>query len=460
MLKRVLFLAAGLTALACGQAVAQAPWYVQGDFAPVERLEVRIVNDLKADRKNNPVVITREQLSALPDLHELSYTVVDPSLPGRPQPSVAQLAVQGGHEVRAETNGRWIPYQFDDLDQDGLWDELFFQTDIKAGETKTIYIYLGHQDRGWHAHGTHAAVGSYMRHLVPFWESAHVGWKLWYPTDIDVFGKRKPQLMSRRLYMENLDGYGVGQVDVGLGSDIMQVGDSFGGGGIGMFDDPADPKKVARPRFTPKHDGKVNFNAGPRADTRYAFEVVANGPARSIIRVRTNNWDTGHGRYALEQEYTAYTGENFTTARVRFGRFDSRTPGAAMAVGIRKHAGESLFRQQGGMVISSAPEAIRNPDDRESFQTDLMVAYAGTALVVRDAAKPEYVFNADRGGNHVFKIPRTADGRYEYMLAAGWSEGEVLKTDTAFAEYVTVKAREYNTPIRFGGATLQKRSAP
>ncbi|MET0336439.1 MAG: DUF4861 family protein [Caulobacter sp.] len=439
-------------------ASAQHAWYVQGDWSPVQRVAIKLVNDLDVDRKNNPVIITRQQLAGiLPDLHELSYTVVDPTLEGRPQPSVAHLAVQGGHEIRAETNGRWIHYQFDDLDKDGLWDELFFMTDLKAKETRTVYIYLGHQDRGWNAHATHANIGSYMRHQAPFWESENVGWKLWYPTDIDVYGKRTPQLMSRRLYMENMDGYGVGQVDPGLGSDIMDVADSMGGGGIAMFDDPADPKAVSRPRFTPRHLGKTRFNAGAGADTRFAFEVVTNGPARSIIRIKTMNWDTGHGRYALSQEYTAYAGESFTTARVKIDQFDSKTPGAALGVGVRKRPNEKFLVQKGGTVITAAPEAIRNPDDRESFQTDLMVDYAGTALVVKDSAKATYVFSAERQGNHLFKMPRTSDDRYEYMLAAGWSEGAVLKTQEAFADYVAVKASEYNSPIRFGGAALESK---
>ena len=74
--------------------------------------------------------------------------------------------------------------------------------DFAPRETRTFYVYLGMQQRGWNPHRTHAAIGSYMRHTVPFWESANIGWKLWYPTDIDVYGKRKPQLMSNRLYSE------------------------------------------------------------------------------------------------------------------------------------------------------------------------------------------------------------------------------------------------------------------
>jgi hypothetical protein len=101
----------------------------------------------------------------------------------------------------------------DDLDKDGIWDELFFQTNIKTNSSKTIYIYLGENICGWNTHYTHANIGSYSRHLMPFWESENVGWKIWFANSVDVYAKRKPVLMSNHLYMENLDGYWVSAIN-------------------------------------------------------------------------------------------------------------------------------------------------------------------------------------------------------------------------------------------------------
>ncbi len=85
----------------------------------------------------------------LPDVHEMSITLVDPGGESRPQPADGEFQRQGGHLSRAETNGRWIPYQLDDLDHDGLWDELFFMADFAAQEDKLFYLYIGPQDYGW-----------------------------------------------------------------------------------------------------------------------------------------------------------------------------------------------------------------------------------------------------------------------------------------------------------------------
>jgi hypothetical protein len=449
-------LLAGTALTGLAATAADRPWYTQGAFTPTERVEIRLVNDLDEDRVASPVVLTPDQLPMLRGDQALTVTLVDPDGAPRPAPDRERQAQDGPHGHLVEANGRAVDYQLDDLNADGLWDELFLQVDLKAHETKTLYIYRGFQQRGWNPHFTHAGIGSYMRHMVPFWESEAVGWKLWFPTDADVYGKREPKLMASRLYTENLDGYAVSRIDPALGSDIMSVDDSFGGGGIGVFDDPAHPNLASRPRFTPKSDQVNRFNGNGLTDTRYAFEVVTNGPLRSMIRVKTMNWDSGHGRYAVEQLYTAYAHQNYSTARVTFPTFapkalNSKVWGAAWAAGIRKHDPEEIAYQKGGVVITGGSELVRNPDDKEAVQNGLRIDYAGSALVVRDTYKPAYVFAAERQGNHVFRVAPTPDGRFEYLLAAAWSEGPTLKTADAFKAYVLKTARAYNTPVRLEG---------
>ena len=437
-----------LSALLIGAAAtapsAQEGWYVQGDFTPQERVAVVIVNDLDEERRDAPVLIRRDQLPMLADIQELTVTLVDPQGQPRPEPSSELLARQGPHERRREANGRALDYQFDDLDRDGVWDELFFVVDLKAGERKTLHLYRGFQQRGWNAHRTHAAIGSYMRHTVPFWESENVGWKLWFPTDIDLYAKRKPVLMSHRLYMGNLDGYGVSAENPDYGADIMSVDDSFGGGGIGVF----EAGVLQRPRFTPAADLANRFNGGQQSDTRYAFDVLVNGPLRSMVRVRTMNWRTGQGRYEVEQIYTAYAGQSYSTAQVRFPVWEPGAQGADFAVGIRQRPGHDVERREANWFVTTAPEALRNPDDVDGLQQQAPILYAGTALIVPEADRPDYHFVEARGGNHVFRIPARADRTYRYMLAAGWSEGEVLKTPEAFAEYVAASARSFDSPPR------------
>lgn len=445
-----------LAPAAAASATPADPWYEREDFRPVRRIELRIANDLDQARKATPVVIRPDQIPELRGAHELTVTLVDPAGAPRPEPTTEQLAVIGPHGIRKESNGRAVDMQLDDLDKDGVWDELFFQADLAPRQTRTYYLYLGFQQRGWNPHGANAAIGSYMRHMVPFWESAHIGWKLWFPTDADVYAKRKGVLMSGQLLGRNCDGYAVSYEDPAYGSDIMSVDDSFGGGGIGLFETP-DSDALSRPRFSPTADAENRFNGNQLKDTRYAFEVIVNGPLRSMVRVKTMNWNSGKGRYSLEQVYTAYAHHNYATADVRFTEFAPAASGVRFAAGIRRRAGETLGHRAPGIVVTTAPEAIRNPDDTDSTQNALKVAYAGSALVVKDAYKPEHVWIEGWQGNEVFRFAPRADNRYEYLIAAGWSEGEVLKTAAEFRDYVIGIGREYGSPVRLVSARTETR---
>ena len=426
------------------------PWYTQGDFAPVTRVVYTLENTLDVERTGTPVVITRAQFP-IPDIHELWITVVDPLGPPAPAPSAELLNRQGGHELRQETNGHIIFHQLDDLDKDGIWDELFFQVDLKPREKKTVYIYMGENSRGWNPHRTHANIGSYCRHLMPFWESENIGWKIWFANSVDVYAKRKPVLMSQHLYMENLDGYGVSLLDHDFGTDIQSVDNSFGGGAICLFEFADRPEIISNPRFTPKKIESVpdsRFNAGQLSDTRYAYEVVVNGPVRSMVKIKGMNWDTGNGFYEYEQYYTAYAGQSYCTSKVIFNTFLPRQSGVLMGCGVYKKPMENVFVQKGGFLVSAGPERIKDPemiDDREAW----LVPFIGISLIVRDEYRPEYFFNDEYEGNrnHVFRVTPDGDNSYEYMLIAGWSQGAVYNTAESFTAYAEQSALEYNNPV-------------
>jgi hypothetical protein len=425
------------------------PWYTQGDFIPGARLEFTISNSLDIDRQHCSVIIKREDFP-IPDIHEMWITVVDPEQPSFEGPSDDLLRLQGGHQLREETNGHAVFHQLDDLDKDGIWDELFFQVDIEANASKTIFIYFGENIRGWNKHFTHANIGSYARHQMPFWESENVGWKIWFANCCDVYAKRKPVLMSNHLYMDNVDGYGVSLINEDWGSDIQGVAGSLGAGGICLFEFPEKPDAVSLPRFTPVQSelapGSL-WNAGQISDTRYAYEVVVNGPVRSIIKIKGMNWNSGNGSYEYEQLYTVYAKQSYCTSRVTFTSFLPKKSGVVMGCGFKKKPEEDHFIQEGGMIISSGPEAIRDPekiDDREDYSVD----FIGSALLVKDKYHPEYQFVSDYHGNHTFRVTPGQDNSYEYMLSSAWSEGAVYNNKNDFTEYIRKTNLEFNNPLQ------------
>jgi len=422
-------------------------WYTEGNFEPKKRVKITIANTLDIECKNCPITVSRESLP-VQNIPEREITVVDPSLPSNPEPTAEQLGKMSGYLLRKETGGHYLEYQMDDLDKDGVWDELFFMTDLKPRETKTIYAYIGVSERGLYPHKTHAGIGYYGRHIVPFWESEYIGWKLWFPTDADLHGKRAPMLIAYIEYSTNLSGYYMPRE---YGTDMMTVANTFGSGGIGLFENPYKPDSLSRPRYSPM-SGK-----GPFLDTRYSFDVVVNGPLRSMIKVKTMNWNTGIGEYEAEQLYTAYAFKSYSTCKVTYPVFHPAEPATTFACGIRKIMNEESSYHQGGLAISHGQKVVLRIPDEDIGDKGLTVDYEGIAMAVKDSYKPQFIDIKEFGGNYAFKMPVTPDKSFEYMIAAGWSEGSVNRTKEEFQGYMLTEYRKYNNPAGIRVGTLEEK---
>ncbi len=173
---------------------------------------------------------------------------------------------------------------------------------------------------------------------------------------------------------------------------------------------------------------------------------MVNGPVRSTIKIKGMNWNSGSGYYEYEQLYTVYAKQSYCTSRVTFTSFQPKKSGVMMGCGFKKKPQEDHFIQDGGMIISSGPEGIRDPekiDDREDYQVD----FIGSALVVKDKYHPEYQFVSGYDGNHTFRVTPGQDNSYEFLLASAWSEGAVYNNKNDFTEYIRKTHLEFNNPV-------------
>ena len=407
-------------------------WYASGKSTYTTRVKLMLCNNVDMDRKECIVIVKRLQFP-VPDINSRTITVVDPTIPSQGE----------------QKNGRFLRFQLDDIDKDGIWDELFFMADFKAGETKTFYVYLGNNVGGTGSHRTHAEIGTYGQYVLPWWESEHIGWKLWFPTDADMYAKREPKLVSN---IHNTSQIGH-NAPYHLGIDIMEVRNTFGAGGICLFEVAARADSMARPRFSPYKE------KGLFADTRYAFGVVVNGPLRSIIRVHTMNWRTGNGEYELEQYYTAYKNKSYYTCSVRYLTFLHEKSGVEFGCGIRKMINENFFYKENGLVITSTNDlmSVITPLKNDPGLKEDVEEFLGLALIVRDNYHPRFIPTESFGGNYTFRMPVTDELTFEYLVAGAWSEGSVLTSIKDFKEYVIRTAQEYNNPIEIGELTVEKK---
>ena len=424
--------------LACNShAQSQSGWYTEGhDFAPEQRIRISVTNKLNIALQDQPVVVKRQDLP-VQNIPERWIALVDPQLPGNPEPTFEELKQMSGYLKRKETNGHSIVLQVDDLDKDGIWDEIFFMTDLKPNETRDFYMYIGFYERAMFEHHVHAGIGNYGRHTVPFWESKDIGWKLWYPHDLDLHGKREPMLTAYYEYSTNNSGY---YMPFEMGTDIMTVARTFGAGGMCVFENPGDPESPSRAYYSPNKD------KGPFHDTRYAFDLVYNGPLRSQVEVKTSNWNSGNGFYELRQYYTAYAHKSWSTVEVFFDQFLPPSNQAMFGAGIRKIMEEYQSVNKNGTVVSMGKDIEARIPDEDIGEDVLIVPWQGIGMVVKDCYKPKYYSIENYGGNHVFMMPVTKDLRYEYMVVNGWSFGKVNNNEQEFVNYVEEEALKYNNP--------------
>lgn len=422
-----------------GQAKSQSSdgWYTEGaDNIPTMRIRIAVSNPLDKPVKASPVVIPRNILP-IQNVIDRWIQVVDPALPSNKEPTVKELEAESGYLRRKETYGHYVEMQVDDLDKDGIWDEIFFMTDLDARETREFYIYIGSNERGMFEHKVHAATANYGRQTVPLWESKDMGWKLWYPHDVDLHGKREPMLTAYYEYSTNKSGY---YMPFEMGTDIMTVANTFGAGGMCVFEDPNDMENPSRAYHSPSK------NKGPVLDSRFAFDVVFNGPLRSMIKVTTTNWNSGRGFYELDQYYTAYAGKSWSTVRTKFNKFIPPGSNANFGAGIRRIMNEYTSVNKKGIAISMGKNIEARIPDEDIGDDVLIVPWQGIGIVIRDEFMPEYKAINNYGGNHLFKMPVTSDLTFEYMIVGGWSFGEVNNNEKEFISYIDSEALSYNNP--------------
>ena len=93
-------------------------WYTEGNFTPGMRIPVILNNPLDIDRTDCPVTIRRENLPYR-NISLEWITVVDPSLPPNPKPTIEDFRERGASAMlHEEANGHHVLYQQDGLDKD------------------------------------------------------------------------------------------------------------------------------------------------------------------------------------------------------------------------------------------------------------------------------------------------------------------------------------------------------
>jgi hypothetical protein len=255
-----------------------------------------LVNESGLEQKDAAVMITRNQLADIAG-----------SIPGNKYLNLE------------DELGNVLPYQLDDMNQDGSWDELFLVADMKPEAKMKILISWVHQppqfmvrtnvhfspagDPGQEIEAGETRLTSNTTEISsaryqfegPGWENDLVGFRNYYDrrNGIDIFGKKVSEMVLDGVGTDDSVSYHEMQP---WGMDILKVGNSLGAGAIAMLCNDS------------------LFRVGDTGEGRY--RKITEGPLRSVIALNYNCWTCGGKKIDLEHRITIQAGKNWYKSTV------------------------------------------------------------------------------------------------------------------------------------------------
>ena len=306
--------------------------------------------------------------------------------------------------------GKELVSQPVDENGDGKIDNLVFQSDFQAGESKRFKVFA--------TAPTPLTAQKVFGHFVPeraddfAWENDRIGFRMYGPklekltppssSGVDVWCKRTRQMVLNRWYKT-----GDYHHDHGEGADMYSVGIFRGCGGLGIWD-----------------DGKLSVSHNFRSS-----RVLAAGPVRFIFELTYELWTVGDAKISEVKRISLDAGDNLNHFQ---STFSSARKEFTVGVGINKHgpAPEITFDEKKGFV---------------SLWAKIASGFLGTGIVIdpklvvgRSDEKSEILFLAKAG------IAQPLD----YWAGAGWSLSGDFSSRSDWENYLADRARRLASPLK------------
>lgn len=258
---------------------------------------ITLKNPLAEDRTDEVIVFSREEIAAKIDLAEDKLPIF-------------------------REGDKWIPSQVDDLNGDGIWDEVVVLVDIKANETIKATIgliaasdYPIVEKRTNLRLGIHQEDGSYKEvdyyKAVPVsepfkiiaqgegvtWENDKIAFRVYFDCRNvkDLFGKRKPVMVADDVHTPAIPDY---HVLNDWGMDVLHCGSSLGSGGIALL----------------RNDSLIRLGS----TKVYEYQKIVEGPIRSVFDLKYSGWDVDGEEMEAVERITIYPGKYWFESDVTF----------------------------------------------------------------------------------------------------------------------------------------------
>ncbi len=328
------------------------------------------------------------------------------------------LAVDDVRKVHVadDQTKRSVLIQAVDTNDDGIFEEFVFQSDLGPRETKTFTLTAG--ERQTPAISDFKAYGRFVRERRDdyAWENDRIAHRMYgaaletwaqeplTSSAVDVWTKRIRRLVINDWYM--VDDY---HADNGTGGDFYSAGKSRGCGGNGIW-----------------IGGKLYPSANFR-NTR----TLANGPIRVMFELMYQPWDAGSLKLSETKRITLDAGQNLD----RFESFYTVQGGPAAlahAVGIKKNPSS----------VATASKDLGMMRTWEAFKGD--AGNLGCGVIVDASQLVEF---AEADGNYlaVAKVP--SGGPATYLAGFGWDKSGDFKGVEDWDRYLERAVQRLRSPL-------------
>ncbi len=293
--------------------------------------------------------------------------------------TMLEAALQPEQELQpvlTDVEGANIPLQADDLDGDGIWDELFIVTDLESGEEKIATLAFrspenvpeikirtnlrfARKDENYREvskavreqHKVNTKTQNVWQMEGMAWENDRIGFRNYFDrrNGMDIFGKVTTDMVLDSVGYKDAPNYH--NYNPEWGADVLKVGNSLGAGGIAFF-----------------HQGALHRVGDNGSGT---CTVLIEGPLRSKFRLTYEGWQMGEETLDVVHDITIKAGKYYYESEVKFSGTDEEVE---LVAGIVNMLSKELHEVSDGGEVKSFYTYDQQSEDGTNLGMALMVS--------------------------------------------------------------------------------------
>jgi len=397
--------------------------------------QLTISNPLEVERTDEVIVLTKAQIEQKLKLNE------------------------GMLPVFKLSDGKAIPSQFDDLDGDGIWDEVVLLLDFSASETikvnaelipadeypqfeirTNLSLKIKQEDGSYKEFDNYRALPCSdgfeviaMAESVS-WENDKIAFRNYFDCRNvkDLFGKLLPGMILDKIGTPEMGSYH-NLSDWGM--DVLHCGSSLGSGGLAIM----------------KNDSLFRLGS----TEVYEYQKIVEGPVRSIFELRYSGWNVNGEMMEAVEQITIYPGKywfesdvtikgcsegdqivtGIVTSHLKRDPFEFKA-GNFQCIGT--HDVQSLNKDELGMAVI----VPLNEAGKIGRTTDVNFFKLGFETVVEKGFSNIISETYYIGQKCKSNIPAK-----HYFFSVWGLDKEQWKTEEGFRKYITDEAEKLSSPM-------------